>query len=79
MMTHETMLIEETIETQNGRGRVTVSVALGAGGTVMLAFSGRDSPWITFEYTDAADALAIGRALVRVARAAGASVGTEAG
>ena len=79
MMTHETMLIEETVETQRGHSRVTVSVALGAGGTVMLAFAGRDSPWITFEYADPADALAIGQALVRVAKSAGASVGTEAG
>jgi hypothetical protein len=78
-MTHETMLVEETIGTQNGHGGVTVGVALGVAPAVWLTFTGRHAPSVTFEYVDPADALSIGRALIRAARAAGASGGTEAG
>jgi hypothetical protein len=78
-MTHEAMLIEETIGTQNGHGQVTVSVALGVGPAVRLAFAGRHAPSVAFEYADPVDALTIGRALIRAARAAGASADAEAG
>jgi hypothetical protein len=78
-MTHETMLVEETLDTQNGHGEVTVGVALGVAPAVRLTFTGRHAPSVTFEYAEPADALSIGRALIRAARAAGASTGTEAG
>jgi len=74
-MTHETILVKETIGTQNGHGGVTVAVAPA----VRLRFTGRHTPSVTFEYAEPADALSIGRALIRAARAAGASMGTEAG
>ena len=68
-MTYETMLVEETLDTQNGHGEVTVGVALGVAPAVRLTFTGRHAPSVTFEYPEPADA----------ARAAGASIGTEAG
>jgi hypothetical protein len=74
-MTYETMLVEEPLDTQNGHGEVTVGVAPA----VRLTFTGRHAPSVTFEYAEPADALSIGRALIRAARAAGASIGTEAG
>jgi len=78
-MTYETMLVEETLDTQNGHGEVTVGVALGVAPAIRLTFTGRHAPSVTFEYAEPADALSIGRALIRAARAAGASIGTEAG
>ena len=78
-MTHETILVKETIGTQNGHGGVTVGVALGVAPAVRLTFTGRHAPSVTFEYAEPSDALSIGQALIRAARAAGASAGTEAG
>jgi hypothetical protein len=79
MRTIETALTEETLATHGGHGRVTITVELGGDAAIRLAFQGREAPTVTYEYAEPADALAIGRALVRAAEAAGAARGTETG
>ena len=72
-------LFEQTIEINRGHGCVTVSVELGDGGAVQLAFRGREAPSVVYQYDEPLDALAIGTALIKAAQAARAAAGTEAG
>ena len=76
---NETSLFEEKIETNRGHGRVTIRVELGADGAIEVAYEGHDAPTVTYLYSDPADVLAIGKALVRAADAAIGAGGTETG
>lgn len=75
----DTALFEERIATHRGHGRVTINVELGAENVIRITFEGRDAPSIVCEYSDPAEVLAIGKALVRAAETAIAAAGVEAG
>ena len=76
---NEAALFEERIDINRGLCRVTIKVELGGDGAVQVEFQGRDAPTVSYEFSDPADALAIGNALVKAADAACAASGTEAG
>ena len=76
---NDSVLFEETIVTNRGHGRMTVKVELGGDGAVQVVFEGREAPTVTYQYTDPADAQAIGAAMIRAANAAVASRGMETG
>lgn len=76
---NEAGLFEERIDTNRGHCRVTIKVELGGDGAIQVAFQGRDAPTVIYQYSDPADAMAIGKALVKAADAAGAATGTETG
>lgn len=72
-------LFEEKVDTERGRSWVTIRVELGGDGAIQLAFEGRETPAVIFEYDDPSDVSAIGEALVRAADIARRSVMMEAG
>lgn len=74
-----TALFEESVDTQRGHGRVTITVELGGENPIRITIEGRDAPTVVCEYTDPAEVLAIGKALVRAAETAIAAAGVEAG
>lgn len=76
---NEAALFEERIDTNRGHSRVTIKVELGGDGAIQVSFQGRDAPTVVYQYSDPDDVLAVGKALVRAADAAGAACGTETG
>ncbi len=76
---NEASLFEERIDTNRGHSRVIIKVELGGDGVVQLSFQGRDAPTVVYQYSDPADVLALGKALIRAADAAGAAGRVETG
>jgi hypothetical protein len=75
----DAVLFDEKIETDRGHSQVTIKVELGGEGAIRVVFEGRNAPTVIFQYADPADALVIGRALIRAAETAIAAQETEAG
>jgi hypothetical protein len=76
---NEAALFKERIDANRGHCRVTIKVELGGEGAIQVEFQGRDAPTVSYEFSDPADALAIGKALIKAADAASAASVTEAG